>query len=280
MSLDLTPQLTRRDLRIFERAYREGNHLRQMSLAVDERVRQLQLTARQQPSPHNVDFSHQIAIIEDAAAHALEQEKQSGAISWTDYFRLFSQVAFLEQRIMLPLAFEHTRDHELHKYLTNGIYGINGNILERELTEYSNCRTEAEGNQLRGAIHEQTQAALINRGDRKRHVGLPADTSDDLHRKVDVDYWRLLDKNSTYDHIRIQVKSSRHDTHSDATPLNGIVMTARDMFNLDLRAAHLIVKELNNELIVDPERSIDEKNELETIQSWTMRHIDAKYNAV
>lgn len=281
MSSEVAPALNHPDRILYEKAYRSGNHVLQTSLSLDASVHKLQDYARRHPNPTSLDFKANIQKMTQQTQEALDKVHESGGGSWNEYYRLVSQAAFLELSILTPFIFEDPQDFNTRNRLINGVYGISGVIIDQELSELEVQQNSQQCSQLRGAIHEQTVTALLNRQESKRRLALPSRTSDDLLRRVDINYWRRPDHADTHEYIPIQVKWSLRENQSErkVAPRHGVVITAADFNNSNFETSHLIVKELGlrqQDPITDDERAFLDEAEQQLITT-----IDQKiYNIV
>lgn len=242
--------------RLFEYAYHQENKLLFTNLTVDKMVDQLHIFARNQPAIP--DFSEQITAMLSTVVMALEEARPFKMESFTDYYRLVSHAALLEQLIYTPLLFSENKFYVERKEIVNGICGFTATILQETLSiNDSDDLTYEEHSNLRGVINEQTVIGMLNRSQSPSRIALPAKASDDILRKTDINYWHI-DKHTT--HVTpVQVKSNPPAEKKERLEALMPLVTADIIDNLNgqYRLARLLVKENSQGIDTDEEAELD-----------------------
>lgn len=192
------------------------------------------------------DYSQEIAQLYHLLDRSLETFTQkNGRFSWRQYYDLLSRAAFLQELAYAPVYLSNDSDqHKEIRQFTDGVYGLNVHLLADALSYYDDPNAKhSDREQLRGILHEQTAAALLNRPQYPRHLALPASHVADTQHKTDVVYYHRSRHRSCA--TNIQVKSNPSPTRvTRQTPANGILITSADMNNTDLETSRAIVAEL------------------------------------
>lgn len=208
------------------------------------------------------DYSQDIARLHHLLDQSLEAfTYKQGNFSWRQYYDLLSRAAFLEELAYAPIYLSTNDNHHKEiRQFTNGVYGLNAHLIADALEHYDNpAAKRADRDQLRGVLHEQTAAALLNRPQHMRHLALPANHIADTQHKTDIIYYHRSRQDGCA--TNIQVKSNPFLSRiTRQTPKHGVLVTAADMDNVDLQTSRAIVAEL----YAEPPQSA--QKDLETVQ--------------
>lgn len=229
----------------YHRAVFSKNQLARTSILMDGQILVAQKNKRHQACEHIPEFHEEIATLTAYAQTTIAESDRTSEGLWTDYYRLISQTAFLEQRLKVPFAFEKPTYWKERERLVNGTYGMSAHMIHEAMSEYDDISTRTiHENQLRGVIQEQTFIALFNREQQRNRLAIPSATYDDLHKKIDVDVWSLPDRHTKPLCLPVQVKSWQHNNEKCVTPKNGIAIYADEFNNTrNLAVSRLIADE-------------------------------------
>ncbi|MDB5186683.1 MAG: hypothetical protein JWM07_155 [Candidatus Saccharibacteria bacterium] len=217
---------------VFEAASQNKNTILQASVLMDAQITDAQMRAHYDPNTDIPDFHDEIAHLTHFAQQSIEEADQTGQGTWTDYYRLVSQTAFLEQRMKAPFVFAERRFWRERDNLVNGIYGISAQIIDDALREYdSESATPSDKEQLRGVIQEQTFLTLFNKAQQQKNLAVPSATCSDLYHKIDAEAWIFPDRQTDPMYIPVQIKSSVQDDEQFITPQGGITLYAHEFNN-------------------------------------------------
>jgi hypothetical protein len=201
------------------------------------------------------DYSQDIAQLHHLLDQSLEALTQGASrFSWQQYYELLSRAAFLRELAYAPVYLSNNSDqHQEIRQFTDGVYGLNAHLLADALEHYDNpVATESDRGHLRGVLHEQTAAALLNRPQLPRYVALPANHAADTQHKTDIIYYHRSKYGGCA--TNIQVKSDPYPSHvGRQTPEYGILVTSADMKNVNLETSRAIVAELYAESSHSPQ---------------------------
>lgn len=246
LNYEPTRLLTPHERYVFDRAVDSNNTILQASLLMDGQIVDAQNNARYQACSEIPNFTDEITDLTSQAHYALAESDRRGRESWTDYYRLIGQTAFLEQRLKAPLVFEKPTYWKERQQLVNGIYGVSAHLIRETLDEFDHAHAHPDEQvQLWGVLQEQTFPALFNRPEQRNRIALPSATLADLHRKIDVEVWTMHDKQAEPFYLPVQIKSSLHSEDEEyVTPMNGITIVAHEFKNShNLAVSRLIARE-------------------------------------
>jgi hypothetical protein len=244
LNQERAPLLSRGEKRLFERAAQSNNHLLQTSLLMDAQIVAAQRRAYYQLDGQLPDFQEEIFDLTNQAHDAITKEGSDQAPR-TDYYRLISQTALLEQRLKAPFVFEKPQHWKERAELVNGLYGINAQIVDEAIKEFDTPGIGRVKNaELRGVIQEQTFMALFNHKQQRQHIAVPSATCADMYKKTDVDIWTMHDKQTDPFYLPVQIKSSAWCDDGQSTPENGVTIFGHEYNNVrHLNISRLIVRD-------------------------------------
>lgn len=238
----------------------------QTSLLMDGQIIAAQQNAREQQDERGDDtipnFDEVIIALTNQAQYAIDHADRSGQGSWTDYYRLVSQTAFIEQRLKAPFVFEKPQFWKERSQLVNGLYGVSAHILHEAIREYDRPSIrQVEEEELRGVIQEQTFMALFNREQQRKRIAMPSATYADLRGKVDADVWVLADRQTQPFYLPVQIKTTLWADEEYITPDHGITIISHEYDNdRGLKISRLIAKEYRHIISTgDPLNSTEEQ---------------------
>lgn len=218
--------------RIHERAKRHHNSLQEVGLSVDGKISAMQRRLRQ--SYPLQDESTEIEALQTRIRRTLKENKFNGSSTWNDYYRLYAHHNLLPQLVYTPIIFErHDAPGNLHhqEILVSEVYRQNMILLKNTVREHEHPNAQpVEKRDLRGAIQEQTAAALLNHAHSPSHLTLPAPTLSDLAQRTDLVHHTVT--TGEYRAVNIQMKSDFDIDKSETDPFyGGITVTSRDFGN-------------------------------------------------
>jgi hypothetical protein len=249
---------------VFEVAAQDENTILQTSILIDAQIEKAQRDAFYEKPAQVPDFTDEIISMTKQAHEAIDHTDRTGEGTWTDYYRLVSQTAFLEQRLKAPFAFDQRGHWKERAQLVNGLYGVSASIINDALLEHdAETATPGDKEQLRGVIQEQTFLALFNKEEQRKHIAVPSATCADLYYKTDADVWILPDRQSEPYFLPIQVKSSIQSTEQRVTPRGGITIVAHEFNNhYNFKISRLIAQDYHYMMGTAPKLTRHQQNEL------------------
>jgi len=224
------------------------------------------------------DYAQDIAQLHHLLDQSLEVLTQgAGRFSWQQYYDLLSRAAFLRELAYAPVYLNNNSEHKEIRQFTDGVYGLNAHLLADALEHYDNpTATESDRGHLRGVLHEQTAAALLNRPQLPRYVALPANFAADTQHKTDIIYYHRSRFGGCA--TNIQVKSDPFPSKiSRQTPKHGILVTSADMNNVQLETSRAIVAELYSESSHSPQNLDATQTRFAAIVNSRIAARDARY---
>lgn len=227
---------------IFENAYKDQNALLMANVLLDTETQALRVQYAKTGDTSYIQ--ERVAAMREKTKETL-LELNTFSSSWTDYYRLLSGAAMLEERIRAPHLFAQPGHHKERHDIINGVSGVTVDILTDALTMFDASRDfPTERAELLGVINEQTALALLNRTQDPKRLALPPYSADDMLRQVDIEYF--MRRRGELHHVTIQVKSNPPLALQQSLRQRGVILiTARELGNLNTskETARLLVEE-------------------------------------
>lgn len=245
MLLSRTPRQTEQVRPLYERAVSEGDTVRQLNIELDTLIARAQ-SALLRPENDADALLHEVQATADAI---IEQAAKETVASFTDYHRLVAGAAFASEKVMIPLLFGSNTEEvrQLRARIANGTEGASVELIElllqakRTLPESGHI--EKEYGEIKGAIQEETAAALLNYHQDGQLIVLPASLNDDIQRHTDLDAYFIGADGRGY-HQPISIKSSVDKAAAEKRAYPQLVVfSARDLHNQTFKISKILQRD-------------------------------------
>lgn len=169
--------------------------------------------------------------------------------SITDIYRLINGATFATERFLAPFAFASNTNEsdDLRSFISNGTVGHSTDIISTLLDSKYESRwrntPESYTNNIIGAINESTVIALLNTEQSSSMLAVPANTTDDIKKRTDVNYYLYDHEYATGHRLDINVKSGVDQKLREkrAHPRD-IVVCAADFSNSNFAISKLLIR--------------------------------------
>lgn len=247
-----TPRIYDRKRGLFEESVRENDTVMQRAVEFDVLTENTQAMLLHDMS-RGLDMLQGLAEQRRAFFEPQTIPKLSKSTSFTDLHRLIGSVEFAAEKALMPALFaSNTHDvQHLRKTFTDGIEGTFIEFIEGALDGLNDISTSQFTNiaeyrrTVRGAIQEDTVAALLNHFQTGQFVVLPSSLEEDLYQGTDLVAYFIADDGNGYKQ-GISVKTTTKDAVAEKKKYpHLVVLHAGHSHNFDLSTAKLLVRRVN-----------------------------------
>lgn len=278
MPIRTTPNLSASSRGLYEQAHATRDETLQRTIELDTLIENTQL-ALLSNSLHPRDLLPLLGDVEDEVIRIATSTSHHTA-NFTDVHRLYVTAYFAREKILMPLLFagDAAVSESLRRSLANGMAGKSVDAIASLLDEHATLRDVQHVNarkRLRGAIQEDTFAALINDRQDGQVVALSSSFMQDTREGIDLTlYYVDPETHQSYsapisiksDNEAILVAKSKRPYH--------IVLGAAGIHNMDLRISDLLVRQAKGSPGLTPEES----QQLDEAKQTVHRAISAQLN--
>jgi hypothetical protein len=253
MELRKTPRMHDRARGLFEQSTQDHDDIMVRTIEFDTMVQNVQ-SVLSHDADKGIKLLRDLAEQRKAFIRTAHKTLESNTITnFTNIHRLATSVEFATERALLPYLFSsNTHDvQNIRRKFVNGIEGqyieiINGILGALNILPHDEHPTTREYRQnMRGAIQEDTIAALLNHSQNGNFVVLPSSLQEDLLQGTDLIAYFIADDGHGY-RQGISVKSTRRDAeHEKQKHPHLVVLDAERINNLDLSIAKLLVRRVS-----------------------------------
>lgn len=239
----------------YETAFRSGDKIAQLTIELDTMI-----DSAQEAILTGAADSSIMEELDDKATKILQTASTITASTFTDFHHITSGTHFARERVLMPLLFgtNRPRIRDNRRELSDGMLGKNVDILASIFATYRGLLNTYDNDRARGAIHEETMAALFNYAQDGSMVALPASYYADRYEKTDLDIYFF--KNGQGYLTPVSVKSSQTVALAERREYpTRITLCAEDMNNSDFSISRLLIAENEG----SPGISAKEKQHLE-----------------
>lgn len=268
---DTSPSLHSPVRRIFEQAHQhDEKNVLLKTIKLDTYTSAVKNELRKNPESGAAELAH---LLQYAAA-ADRVVASDTLASPTDLFRYISNSAFTTEKALLPLFFgsNNNRIRHVRAVIANGMSGKFSEITEQILnlkagfTPHDMKSSPDEYAAVRGALQENTVAALLNIEDDADFIVLPARAEDDLLRGTDlVAYFKASDGRNY--RSGISVKSSEGGAAVEWSKWQSrnprlIILHSEQFDNYNYAVSRLYTRYMNGESLNDADTSTIQQSAL------------------
>jgi hypothetical protein len=252
MTLRTTPRIYDGSRDLFEQSVREGDNITQHTIEFDVMVQNTQ-SVLLQDTDKGVGMLEELAMQRQDFLKKYAIPKINKATSFTNIHRLVNSVEFAVERAIMPVLFaSNTHDvQNLRKEFANGLEGSFVDLIEGELDSLrdipipQNIPVAEYKRHVRGAIQEDTVAALLNSSQNGQFVVLPSSLEEDLHYGTDLVAYFTDDSGHGFKQ-GISVKTGAKDAEAEKKRFPHLVVLCADHTdNHELSTAKLLTKQAN-----------------------------------
>lgn len=243
MELSRTPRLSDPNRLRYEQAVSEGDNVRRLNIELDTLISRAQ-SAILNPDVSTDAFSGFNAAVMDI----MQQAVGDTTASFTDFHRLMINGNFSTERVIMPLLFGNNskRVRQMRRRDSNGIEGKSIEMIENllgvknRLSRSKSARASEEFGNVKGALQEDTAAALLNYRQDGDFIVLPPSLEEDLQDHTDLNAYFIAQDGNGY-HVRISIKSSAQKAAEEKLKHpHLVVLAARDFHNEDFKISRLL----------------------------------------
>ena len=232
---------------LYEEAFSSGDMVRQWTVELDTLVENAQAAVLSDKLTFPQKAT-QLRYVHGEAQELLTKASRQKSSNFTDFHRIMATSVFVSEKILLPPLFgaNTRRIRKFRQELSNGAEGMSVDMISSLLENYDNAPNglpREERNRIRGAIQEDTLAALLNYRQDGQFIALPSSLYEDTRAGIDLMAYYIAGDGSGY-RTPVSVKTTRQDAQQtmERQP-NLVVLNAEDLGNLNLGISRLLVKD-------------------------------------
>lgn len=246
-----TPRIYDSARGLFEESVRDGDEIVRQTIEFDILIQNIQSVLTRDINA-GIDMLKNLAVQRQVFFSENTSPKINKTTSYTNIHRLLAGVEFAGDRAVAPLLFaSNTHDvQRLRRHYSDGLEGRFVGLIDGELNGLGDAQIIRDipakyEREVRGAIQEDTVAALLNSPQNGRFIVLPSSLEEDLYHGTDLYAYFIGEDGHGYKQ-GISVKTGLEDAEAEKRKYPHLVVLHAGHFNnFRLDTSRLLVMRSN-----------------------------------